>query len=179
MERCETFPLLGYIGIDPWAIAAGREELSMVQRTPPATAAVYEVDETAWLERTAELVRSGRLAEVELKTLAEYLTDMARRDRREVFSRLVTLLSHLLKWHHQPDRRSNSWRGTILEQQRELAHLLESGTLRNHAEAVFTDAYADARKQAAAESGLARTDFSEECAWDLDGALTVGDEESE
>src|SRR2546425_3545560 len=119
----------------------------MVQRTPVATAALYEVDETAWLEATADLIRNGRLGEVELNTLAEYLTDMAKRDRREVFSRLVVLLSHLLIWEYQPDRRSGSWRVTILEQQRELRQLLESGTLRNHALAVLTDAYADARKQ--------------------------------
>jgi hypothetical protein len=148
----------------------------MVQRTPVATAALYEADETAWLEATADLIRSGRLTEVDLNNLAEYLTDMARRDRREVFSRLVSLLAHLLKWEHQPDHRSGSWRGTILEQQRELRQFLESGTLRNHATAVFADTYAEARKQAAAETGLARTAFPEEPRWDLDGALADWDE---
>jgi hypothetical protein len=151
--------------------------MRMVQRTPAATAALYEVDETAWLEATADLVRSGRLTEIDLRTLAEYLSDMAKRDRREVFSRLVTLLCHLLKWEHQPDRRSGSWRGTILEQQRELRQLLESGTLRNHAIAVFADAYADARKQAAAETESARSTFPDECGWDLDGALAEWDED--
>jgi hypothetical protein len=151
----------------------------MVQRTPVATAALYEVDETAWLEATADLIRNGRLTEVELYTLAEYLTEMAKRDRREVFSRLVVLLSHLLKWEYQPGHRSGLWRGNILEQQRELRQLLESGTLRNHATAVFADAYADARKQAAAETGLARTAFPEECGWDLDGALADWDEDGE
>jgi hypothetical protein len=151
----------------------------MVQQTPQATAALYEVDETAWLEATADLIRNGRLSEVELGTLAEYLTDMAKRDRREVFSRLVVLLSHLLKWEHKPDRRSGSWQGTILEQQRELRQLLESGALRNHAVAVFSDAYADARRQAAVETGLARSAFPEECAWDLDAALADRDEEGE
>lgn len=151
----------------------------MVQRTPIATAALYEVDETAWLEATAELLRTGRLAEVELSTLAEYLTDMAKRDRREVFSRLVMLLSHLLKWVYQPDHRLGSWRGTILEQQRELRQLLESATLRNHATAVFADTYADARKQAAAETGLPRTAFPEECGWNLDSALADWDEDAD
>src|SRR5207237_10323477 len=120
-------------------------------RSPETTATLYEVDETAWLEATADLIRQGRFGEIERETLAEYLTDMAKRDRREVFSRLVVLLSHLLKWEYQPDRRSGSWRGTILEQQRELRQLLESGSLRNHATTVLADAYADARKQAAAE----------------------------
>jgi hypothetical protein len=153
--------------------------MRMVQPAPMATAALYETDETAWLEVTADLIRHGRLNEVDFHTLAEYLTDMAKRDRREVFSRLVVLLSHLLKWEYQPDHRLGSWRSTILEQQRELRQLLESGTLRNHATAVLADAYADARKQAAAETGLARAAFPEECGWDLDGALADWDDDAD
>lgn len=150
----------------------------MVQRTPSTTGALYEVDETAWLETTADLIRQGRLDSVELDHLAEYLTDMAKRDRREVLRRLVVLLAHLLRWEYQPDRRSGSWTGTILEQQRELRQLLESGTLRTHARAVLADAYAEARKQAAAETGLARATFPEACPWQLDGALADRDEEA-
>ena len=145
----------------------------------PNLHSLYERDETAWLETMAALAASGRYAEMDFQNLSEYLSDMARRDRREVFSRLVVLLSHLLKWEHQPEHRSGSWRGTILEQQRELRQLLESGTLRNHAAAVFADAYADARKQAAAETGLARAALPEECAWDLDRALADRDENAE
>lgn len=144
----------------------------MVQRTPNALAAVYAADETAWLEQSAELLRGGRLDQLDPETLAEYLTDMAKRDRREVFSRLVVLLAHLLKWEYQPDHRSGSWQATILEQQRELRQLLESGTLHNHAIAVIAEAYADARKQAAAETGVTRGSFPEECPWNLDAALT-------
>ncbi len=145
----------------------------MVQRSAAVPAPLCETDETAWLEATAALIRQGRFDEVERDALAEYLTDMAKRDRREVFSWLVVLLSHLLKWEYQPEGRSRSWRGTILEQQRELRQLLESGTLRNHA-----DAYADARKQAAADTGLARDAFPQECGWDLDGALADREEEA-
>ena len=145
--------------------------------TQATVASLFELDETAWLEATAELIRHGRLQEIELNNLAEYLTDMAKRDRREVFSRLVVLLAHLLKWEYQPDRRVGSWQSTILEQQRELRQLLESGTLRNHAAAMFADAYKDARKQAAAEAGLTRTTFPDECPWDLVGILVDRDEE--
>ena len=151
----------------------------MVQRSAVAPASLYETDETAWLEATAALIRQGRLDEVERDALAEYLTDMAKRDRREVFSRLVVLLSHLLKWEYQPEGRSRSWRGTILEQQRELRQLLESGTLRNHAAAVFADAYADARKQAAADTGLTRDAFPQESGWNLDGVLADQEEGAE
>jgi hypothetical protein len=113
---------------------------------------LYDQDETAWLEIMATLAAGGRYAEMDYQHLSEYLSDMANRDRREVYSRLVTLLCQLLKWHHQPDRRSGSWRGTLREQRRELRQLLESCTLRNHAEAVLAHAHAEARRQAADET---------------------------
>jgi hypothetical protein len=143
----------------------------MVQRTPQTLAALYESDETAWLDATAELLRRAQFDQLDTANLAEYLTDMAKRDRREVFSRLVVLLAHLLKWEYQMDRRSGSWQAIILEQQRELRQLLESGTLHNHVVAVLADAFADARKQAAAETESSRADFPEACPWDLDSAL--------
>lgn len=129
-------------------------------------------DETAWLEETAEALRLGRFDRVDADALAEYLDDMAGRDRREVVSRLVILLAHLLKWDFPPDRRSRSWQATILEQQRELRQLLQSRTLRNHAEATLDAAYLDAIKQAAAETGLPRGHFPADCPWSLDIVLT-------
>ena len=85
---------------------------------------LYERDETAWLEAMSALAAAGRHAEMDHANLSEYLADMARRDRREVFSRLVVLLTHLLEWEHQPGNWSGSWRGTIREQRRELRQLL-------------------------------------------------------
>ncbi len=141
--------------------------------TAPAIplAALYEQDETAWLEAMATLAAQRRYAEMDYPHLSEYLTDMARRDRREVFSRLVVLMAHLLKWEHQPDRRSGSWRGTIREQRRELRLLLESGTLRNHAGAVLADAYAEARRQAADEAEVGVETFPAAAPWGLDDLL--------
>src|SRR5436305_12165831 len=132
---------------------------------------LYEQDETAWLEAMSALAAGRRYAEMDFEHLSEYLAEMAKRDRREVFSRLVVLLSHLLKWEHQPGHRSGSWRGTIREQRRELRQLLESGTLRNHAEAVLADAYAEARRQAADETELSLDVFPAEDARGLDELL--------
>ena len=58
---------------------------------------LFEKDETAWLEAMARLAADGRHAEMDHANLSEYLTDMAKRDRREVSSRLVSY-HHLLKW---------------------------------------------------------------------------------
>ena len=124
---------------------------------------LYGADETAWLEIMAELVEQGRFDEMDTIHLSEYLTDMAIRDRREVRSRLLVLLVHLLKWDHQPDKRTGSWQATILHQRVELRELLESRTLFNHANAILVDAYSDAIDVAAAETGLARTAFPAVC----------------
>jgi len=136
-----------------------------------ALSVLFEQDETAWLEAVSGLIAEGRYAEVDFPNLAEYLADMARRDRREVMSRLVVVLTHLLKWDHQPDRRTGSWRGTMREQRRELRHLVESGTLRAHAAAVLADAYAEARGQAADETELDPSAFPAENPWSLEDVL--------
>lgn len=133
---------------------------------------LYEQDETAWLEAMAELIRLGHLGEVDYHNLAEYLADMARRDRREVESRLITLLTHILKWRHQSARRSGSWRGTIVEQRQELKILLGSGVLRNHAEAALADAYRKAVERAVAETDLAADVFPGSCPYSIDALLS-------
>jgi hypothetical protein len=98
---------------------------------------------------------------------------MARRDRREVESRLTVLITHALKWAHQPDRRSGSWRGTVVEQRQELEGLVSRGVLRNHAEAVLADAYRKAVERATAETGLPAATFPVACPYALDQLLSA------
>jgi Domain of unknown function DUF29 len=141
-------------------------------RTVPL-AELFAEDETAWLDRMSELVRQRRLTELDLDHLTEYLSDMARRDRREVKSRLVVLLAHLLKWEFQPDRRSRSWRATIITQRQELAELASSGVLHNHAEAVLAESYDNAVELAVAETGLVRDTFPAECPYSVGQLLAV------
>ncbi|MBI3823282.1 MAG: DUF29 domain-containing protein [Planctomycetes bacterium] len=132
---------------------------------------LYEQDETAWLEAMAKLVARKQYADLDHKHLSEFLTDMAKRDRREVYSRLVTLMCHLLKWQYQPDYQTGSWRSTIRQQRIELRMLLESGTLQNHANAILADAYTDARKRATDETGLKVNKFPKACLWHVDDLL--------
>ncbi len=144
----------------------------MIQREAHSLPQLYESDETAWLEAMADLIQHGRLADLDYPHLQEYLVDMARRDRREVESRLATLLTHVLKWVHQPDHRSRSWRATIIEQRQELSGLASGGVLRNHAEAVLASAYAKAVERAAAETGLAAETFPGACPYTLEQVLS-------
>jgi hypothetical protein len=145
----------------------------MAVRTVEMLPALYERDETAWLEAMAKLARNGRTEEFDLPHLAEYLSDMARRDRREVESRLVVLLAHLLKWVHQPGHRSRSWRASVVEQRQELNRLAGRGVLRNHAEEVLAGVYPEAVERAAAETGLPLDQFPVECPYTLDQLLAI------
>jgi hypothetical protein len=144
----------------------------MIRHATASLPELYELDETAWLEASADLIGQGRWDELDYPHLQEYLADMARRDRREVESRLATLLTHLLKWSHQPEQRSRSWRGTIIEQRQELSRLMERGVLRNHAESVLADAYAEAVERAAAETGLPAESFGATCPHTLEQLLS-------
>ncbi len=145
----------------------------MIQHPVPTLPDLYEVDETAWLEAMAELIELGRLRDLDCSHLSEYLSDMARRDRREVTSRLATLIAHVLKWTYQPDQRSRSWRSTIVVQRQELARLVEHGVLRHHAETSLAEAYANAVERAEAETGLAAETFPAECPCTLELLLSA------
>ena len=146
----------------------------MSEQTTSSLPLLYEEDETAWLEQMANLVAQKRFGEIDYANLSEYLCDMARRDKREVLSRLVVLVTHLLKWQQQPEQRSNSWRGTIISQRGELRDLLASGTLRRHAAEALGQACKRAVEQAAAETGLAEEVFPSECSMSLEEVLASG-----
>jgi Domain of unknown function DUF29 len=135
---------------------------------------LYLEDETAWLEEMARLVAERRFEDLDVEHLSEVLADMARRDRREVLSRLTTLLAHLLKWEHQPGQCSHSWRATITTQRNELHDLLESGTLRNYAGEVLGKAYQRAVTQASLETDFPAESFPPECPFSLAAALGDG-----
>lgn len=143
----------------------------MIVRSIEDLSELYESDETAWLDAMAEIARDGRLDDLDVPHLAEFLSDTAHRDRREVESRLAVLLTHILKWVHQPEKRTRSWRASIIVQQQELEGDIGHGVLRKHATAVLSKVYRKAIARAAAETGLPEAAFPEECAWDLDGLL--------
>jgi hypothetical protein len=145
----------------------------MTTAAATSLADLYVEDGTAWLEAMAELVRRRKLADLDLANLGEFLADMARRDRREVKSRLAVLLAHWLKWEHQPDRRSGSRRSTIVSQRQELADLAGGGVLRTHANAVLGEAYTNAVEQAASETGLPESAFPVDCPYTVDQLLTA------
>jgi hypothetical protein len=69
------------------------------------TTIAYEQDYHAWAQHTAELIRQGHFAEIDIEHLVDELEDMGASKERELENRLGILLAHLLKWRYQPERR--------------------------------------------------------------------------
>ncbi len=132
----------------------------------PAKSPLYEQDFYAWSRQQADLLRDGRLSEADIEHIAEEIDSMGRTEKRELVSRLAVLLLHLLKWRHQPEKRSPSREASIRVQRNRLAdHLADNPSLKPLLPQALANAYRDARLQAAAETGLAEATFPEACLW--------------
>ena len=120
-----------------------------------AKLSLYEEDFVRWTARNAELLRSGRLEEADVQHIAEELEDMGKGQRRALEGRFTILLLHLLKWQVQPERRTSSWRATIVGQRIAIAKILrEAPSLENHSSEVLDEVYRDAIELAVAETEL-------------------------
>jgi hypothetical protein len=138
----------------------------------PRNAPAYEQDFVAWLEDQAGRARRGETNGLDLDNIAEELEGMARSDRREIRNRLTVLLLHLLKHEFQPRRRSRRWRATIAEQRQRIAAVIEdSPSLQLFPASILDRCYADARSQAALETGLPITAIPGRCPFAIERAL--------
>lgn len=138
--------------------------------SPPLT--LYENDYLRWLTETAALLRSGQIDQVDILNLAEELEDMGRNEKRAMESNLEVLLRHLLKYRYQPERRSNSWRFTLLEHRDRLAKAFrDSPSLRPYFASIYTDCYTTARQKAAVETGLPPETFPDQSPFSPEDAL--------
>jgi len=140
----------------------------MERRNAPS----YQEDFVAWLEDQAGRARRGEVEALDLENIAEELEGLARSDRREIRNRLTVLLIHLLKYKFQPRRRSSSWIGTIGEQRRRIATIIEdSPSLHSFPASILDQCYADARPDAADETRLAQSTFPEGCPFGIELVL--------
>ncbi len=122
---------------------------------------LYDQDLLLWSEQQAQLLRrraAGDItndADVDWLNIAEEIEAVGASQRRELRSRLIRLMQHLLKWNYQPELRSRSWRATIKAQRDDIEDLLaQSPSLRRTLPDVLPVAYRRARDEALEETGL-------------------------
>lgn len=138
----------------------------------PPHASLYEQDYALWLAEAERLLREGRFEEVDAANLAEELAGMGRSERLSLGSHTVVLLQHLLKWQFQPERRGASWEISINNARDAIRDLLKaSPSLRPTLAGVVADKYSLARRNATAETRLARGRFPVNCPYGLKDLL--------
>ena len=134
----------------------------------PHSQTLYETDYLQWIETTLEKLQSQDYANVDWENLIEEIADMGRSERRSLKSNLIVILMHLLKWQFQPEKRSGSWEGSIIEHRRRVNEALhDSPSLKFYLESIFAECYAQAVKQAKAETGLPIESFPSVCPYEL------------
>ncbi|MBS3028458.1 MAG: DUF29 domain-containing protein [Dolichospermum sp. DET50] len=148
----------------------------MKTKNPQILQLLYEQDFYAWVEQTAELLKSRNWEILDLENLIEEVVDLGKSQQRALQSALRLILSHLLKWKYQPEKRSNSWQITITRERLNLDELfIESPSLRrflNAAEWINTT-YQRARREAMVETGLSDDKFPIVCPFAVDDILDL------
>ncbi|HLI79960.1 MAG TPA: DUF29 domain-containing protein [Candidatus Binataceae bacterium] len=144
-----------------------RSSRNIAQATTPS---LYETDYYAWIQEQVRALRAGDIENLDRENVAEELDDLARSVRRELESRLELIMSHLLKWTHQPGKRSASWENTIDEQRARVSDLLrENPSLKKELDEVLLSAYNYARRAAGNEMGLNPREWRQQlpakCPW--------------
>jgi hypothetical protein len=132
-------------------------------------AAEYERDFYSWLMEQARHVRDGRWGAVDRENLAEEIESLGREQFNKLESALRVLLTHILKWDHQPERRSRSWLLSIEAQRVELENVLtDNPGLKPRLAEAIARGYRRARIEAAKETGIETGGFPETCPYSFE-----------
>jgi len=138
-----------------------------VSRKAQSLSQLYEADYLRWLDGTVACLREGAYDALDRDHLIEELAAMGRSERRAIRSNTQRLLQHLLKWVYQPERRAESWVGTIVGRRRQILNAFEdSPSLRQDYEREFAQNYQRVRQDAASEARLPLATFPEQCPFD-------------
>ena len=139
-----------------------------------APAKLYDEDFYAWTQEQAKFIKTGALDKLDIANLVEEVESMGASQKRELESRLIVILIHLLKWKYQPVMRSNSWLGSLVENRSELEILLAQNPSLTNTKVLqekLTEAYRHAIKKTVVETGLTKSAFPELCEWTIKQVL--------
>ncbi len=133
---------------------------------------LYETDFYAWTQKQVTLLKNQQWEQLDTPNLIEEIETLGRKERQELRNRLGVLLGHLLKWQFQPEKRSNSWLGTIREQRVQIKLLLQdSPSLKPYLNEVFFSVYELGLALAIRETEFDENVFPEICPYTLDETL--------
>jgi Domain of unknown function DUF29 len=135
--------------------------------------AEYDQDFYSWSLDQARLLREGQWAQIDRVNVAEEIESLGREQFNKLESALRVLLMHMLKWDHQPKRRSRSWIISIKDQRLAINHVLaDNPGLRPRLPEAIERAYPRAILAAANETKLDEAVFPENLAYSFDDIMT-------
>jgi hypothetical protein len=134
---------------------------------PAPPRATYKGDLHAWAREQAALLRAGRPSEADAANIAEELDDVGNEQYDKLEGALRVLLTHMLEWDHQPERRGRSWANSIAAQRLAIAKVLRKNpSLKSSREEAVGEAWDEARLQASSETDLPLDAFPEALPYD-------------
>jgi hypothetical protein len=140
----------------------------------------YERDFNAWVQQHIALLKQGKIHELDVEHLILELEEMGKSDLRELESRFIVLIAHLLKWQFQLQQlteqwrefKGSSWQQSITEQRLQITHLLDSvPSLKRELSGSVEKIYPKALKSAIKETKLPLVTFPKECPYSIDQLL--------
>jgi Domain of unknown function DUF29 len=136
------------------------------------TKTLYDTDFAVWSSHTAELLRAGRVGEVDLEHVAEEIEDLGKSERSAVASLLFQIILHQATRKIQPERDGASWRHSIVTSQFNIERKLEDSPsltrfLADNLESVYLRAARGARR----ETGIREAALPLRCPFTLDQLL--------
>lgn len=128
---------------------------------------IYQTDFAEWATKQADLLRNEEYAGLDVANIIEELESLSARDKRELLSRLTTIMEHMLKIQCEPESRAvNKWQRTIRVQRDDLGIMLdENATLAANVETYLARAYSSAKERAVLGTKCALDDFAQVCPW--------------
>jgi hypothetical protein len=106
---------------------------------------LYEEDFFLWSKQQAKKLRSAAQTasnqQLDWENLAEEIESLGRFDKRELASRITTIIEHLVKLGHSPtDEPRHGWHQTIRRERRDVERILEdSPSLRREVALLIAD----------------------------------------
>lgn len=140
----------------------------------------YEHDINSWISQHIALLKAKKFDELDVEHLIEELEDMGKSNVRELESRLIVLIAHLLKWQFQlamlseqwQEFEGKSWRKTIIEQRSQLLDLFEEiPSLKQKIQSAITKTYPKAVTFVVDETGLPKKTFPSSCPYCVERVL--------
>jgi len=133
----------------------------------------YDNDFYSWSLEQARLLREGQWAQLDRENVAEEIESLGREQFNKLESAFRVLLMHMLKWEHQPARRSRSWIISIKQQRLEINDILSDNPgLRPRIPEAIARAYRKARLEAAKETELDEAVFPGSLVHGFDDIMT-------